>query len=175
MPEHLVSSINDVFYEDWYEDVRNPRHFQNGIERAQIRSRNSIRLPPPPSMNAGTNNPPMNIFGHLFSDTQLNDGTDSEPATVGLVHHDLGHKTGNRLMDEERASKKSPFPNTSLAEFMPNRLRRWFKNQFPTLKEDNLGSIAQSHHGKSRKRRVIVVEYGNTDDVTEGTLIKLLY
>lgn len=133
--------------------------------------------PPLPGIGAITREDTPSIVGQLFGITDLRSdlAANDDASTVRPGLGDIGTPSFGRLIDEERPS--SPFVETGsqLNPWRPNFLlntlgRAYVDSASPQPKHFFSAPSALEYTNDARKRRVIVVEFGNTDNLTKGAL-----
>ena len=145
-------------------------------EQEDDSSHNKIYLPPPTPEPQEQKETPY-IIGQLFPPLAVRADSINDGGTfnAGSANGPLYAQNRNRMVDEEKTSISLFDSNLKLRApwllGLTSRLCRLMVNSAAKEAADPLGvDNPRKYAGGNRKRRLIVVEYGNTDEVAEGKL-----
>ena len=146
------------------------RRAKYSYSEQEIPSDNQGHVPPPPQKTLKRRETPS-VIGPLFSPAaRLPDSASSNESVA--VNTSLGDSSAEKpdgVFDEEKPSMLGVATN-SQPRFPSLRIFSYIYNIFASPKETSQSRGSEEYKDGNRRRRVIVVEYGNTDDLTEGIL-----
>jgi len=172
LPKRSSWSNDDGDSSSGYNPFRELKRWTNPEQDAS--SQNKTHLPPP-SPKTTTQEDTPNVVGQLFSSSELrqksssnNDSSNARP----VVRHPIAREPYGSV-DEEKSTvflaKSEPRSTVSWPYDFSSRLRDFAANSSSGQPNNFSGkNDARGYQGGNRKRRVIVVEYGNTDELAEG-------
>ena len=145
------------------------RRAKYSYSEQDIPSDDRDQVSPPPQKTLKRREIPS-VVGHLFLPTerQLNLAGSNESWGVESALDDSPAENSGEVFDEEKLSKIwNSAESQSISPLL--RVSIYISKLFATPKDVSKPRNTEKYKDGNRRRRVIVVEYGNTDNVTEGT------